>query len=192
MSKRRAWGDAFPHDISTSKKKNITLIFCVGIGLAIHRYFNGVNNCLTLSLRGNFVFMKIWVFSRDFHIRILKMVEMGLASEYLKVICRERMNKLSWNLVEEGTLPWANSCLGPSHFFLNEKKNIFGLMYIALFIKVIYLIQMLLKKKFILFFFQSYFFDEQSKFLILQFNQNFKFKCQRGKVSLERRKKVCC
>ena len=50
-------------------------------------------------------------------------------------------------------------------------------MQIVLFIKVIYWIQILLKKNyFILFFLQSYFFDEQSKFLILQFYWNKKFK----------------
>ena len=49
-------------------------------------------------------------------------------------------------------------------------------MHIALFIKVIYWIQILFKKNyFILFFLQSYFFDEQSKFLILQFYWNKKF-----------------
>ena len=44
-------------------------------------------------------------------------------------------------------------------------------MHIGLFIKVIYWIQILLNKKnnFILLFLQSYFFDEQSKFLILPF-----------------------
>ena len=51
-------------------------------------------------------------------------------------------------------------------------------MNIYLFIKVIYWIQILLKVKnyFILFFLQSYLFDEQSKFLILQFYWNKKFK----------------
>ena len=51
-------------------------------------------------------------------------------------------------------------------------------MHIALFIKVIYWIQILLNKNiyFILFVLQSYFFDEQSKFLILQFYWNKKFK----------------
>ena len=43
-------------------------------------------------------------------------------------------------------------------------------MHIALFIKVIYCIQILLKKiRFILFFLRNYFSDEWSKFLILQF-----------------------
>ena len=37
--------------------------------------------------------------------------------------------------VGEGTLLWATPCLGPSRFFLNEKKiNIFCLMHIALFL----------------------------------------------------------
>ena len=53
-------------------------------------------------------------------------------------------------------------------------------MHIALFIKVIYFawIQIFFEKKnyFILFFLQSYLFDEQSKFLILQFYLNKKFK----------------
>ena len=49
-------------------------------------------------------------------------------------------------------------------------------MHIALFIKVIYWIQILLNKNyFILFFLQSHFSDEQSKFLILQFYWNKKF-----------------
>ena len=40
--------------------------------------------------------------------------------------------------IREGTLPWATSCLEPSGFFLNEKKiNIFHLMRIVLFIKLI-------------------------------------------------------
>ena len=40
-------------------------------------------------------------------------------------------------ILEEGTLPWATSCLGPSCFFLNERKiNIFRFMHIALFLKV--------------------------------------------------------
>ena len=50
-------------------------------------------------------------------------------------------------------------------------------MHIALFIKVIYWIRILLEKKyFILFSLQSYFFDEQSKCLILQFYWNKKLK----------------
>ena len=41
-------------------------------------------------------------------------------------------------------------------------------MHIVLFIKLIYWIQIVLEKNyFILFFLQRYFFDEQSKFLIL-------------------------
>ena len=51
-------------------------------------------------------------------------------------------------------------------------------MDISLFIKVIYWIQIMLKKinYFILFFSKIYFFDEQSKFLILQFYWNKQFK----------------
>ena len=48
--------------------------------------------------------------------------------------------------IGEGILPWATPCLGPSRFFLNEKKiNIFRLMHIALFLKVTYKIQIFLK-----------------------------------------------
>ena len=51
-------------------------------------------------------------------------------------------------------------------------------MHIALFLKVTYWIQNLLKKKsyFILFFLESYFFDEQSKFLDVRFYWNKKVK----------------
>ena len=50
------------------------------------------------------------------------------------------------------TLPWATSCHGLSRFFLNQKKiNIFRLMHIALFVKVMYWIQILLTKKIILY-----------------------------------------
>ena len=54
-------------------------------------------------------------------------------------------------------------------FFLNEEKiNIFRFMHIGLFIKVIYWIQILLKRNyFVLFSLQSHFFDELSKFFIL-------------------------
>ena len=49
----------------------------------------------------------------------------------------------------EDTLPWAISC-----FFFNEKKiNIFRVMHIALFAEVIYCLQILLKKKIIIYFF---------------------------------------
>ena len=42
-------------------------------------------------------------------------------------------------IVGEGTMPWATPSLGPSHFFLNEKKmNIFRPMHIALLLKVTY------------------------------------------------------
>ena len=74
-------------------------------------------------------------------------------------------------------------------------------MHIALFIKWTIKSKFCWKKNyFILFFLQSYFFDEKSKFLILPFywNKKFKhrfiyewkwnkFKCHRGKVSLEKR-----
>ena len=55
--------------------------------------------------------------------------------------------------------------------FLNEKKiNIFRLMHIALFLKVTYCSNFVEKNSyFIQFFLQSYFFDEQSKFLDVRF-----------------------
>ena len=41
--------------------------------------------------------------------------------------------------VRKGILPWTTPYLVPSRFFINEKKiNIFRLMHIALFLKVIY------------------------------------------------------
>ena len=52
---------------------------------------------------------------------------------------------VAWDWVGEGTPPWATSCFGPFRFFLNQKKrNIFCLLH--LFVKVIYWIQILLKK----------------------------------------------
>ena len=52
-----------------------------------------------------------------------------------------RFDGYSWEKLGEGTMPWA------IWFFLNEKKiNIFRLMHIVLFLKVIYLIRILLKK----------------------------------------------
>ena len=57
-----------------------------------------------------------------------------------------------FKVVRKGTLPWTTLCLGPSRFLLNEKKiNIFRLMNIALFFKVTYQIQILLKKNHILY-----------------------------------------
>ena len=51
-------------------------------------------------------------------------------------------------------------------------------MHIALFLKVTYWFQILLKKNsyFILFFLESYFFDEESNFLDVQFYWNKKVK----------------
>ena len=49
-------------------------------------------------------------------------------------------------------------------------------MHIALFLKVTYWIQILLKKIHILFFLESYFFDEQSKFFDVRFYWNKKVK----------------
>ena len=49
-------------------------------------------------------------------------------------------------------------------------------MHIALFLKVTYWIQILLKKIRILFFLESYFFDEQSKFFDVRFYRNKKVK----------------
>ena len=51
----------------------------------------------------------------------------------------------------EGTLPWATPYLGPSRFFNEKKINIFRLMHIALFIKMTYWRQILLKKIHILY-----------------------------------------
>ena len=63
-----------------------------------------------------------------------------------------RLTVKSEKSVGEGTLLWATPCLGPSRIFLNEKKiNIFRLMHIALFLKVIYQTQILLKKIHILY-----------------------------------------
>ena len=51
-------------------------------------------------------------------------------------------------------------------------------MHITLFLKVTYWTQILFKKNsyFILFFLESYFFDEQSKFLVVRFYWNKKVK----------------
>ena len=93
-------------------------------------------------------------------------------------------------------------------FFLNEKKiNIFRLMHIALFLKVTYCIQILLKKIHILYCFSwkvtfsmskvkfsMFGFIETKRFNIDSFtNENWnKFKCHRSKVSRRKEKKVCC
>ena len=71
----------------------------------------------------------------------------------------------------EGTLTWANPCLGPSRFCLNEKKiNIFCLMHISLFLSDLWNQNFVEKYSyFVLFFLESYFFDAQSKFLDVRF-----------------------
>ena len=77
-----------------------------------------------------------------------------------------------------GGWPWATPCLGPSRFFLNKKNmNIFRLMHIALFLSDRLNPNFVDKNSyFILFFLESYFFDEQSKLLDAQFYWNKKVK----------------
>ena len=69
--------------------------------------------------------------------------ESQIAAEKLSqnIAKKWRMNdtRARMGSVGEGNLPWATPCLGASRFFLNEKRiNIFRLMHIALFFKVIY------------------------------------------------------
>ena len=80
--------------------------------------------------------------------------------------------------VGEGTLPWPTSSLAPSRFFKWEENKYFSPHAYCFIYKSDLLNPNFFEKKnyFILFFLQTYCFDEQSKFLILQFFLNKKFK----------------
>ena len=78
-----------------------------------------------------------------------------------------------WKKVGEGTLPWAIS------FFLKWKENKYLSPYAYCFIFKSDLLNPNFVEKnsyFILFFLESYFFDEQSRFLDVRFYWNKKFK----------------
>ena len=80
--------------------------------------------------------------------------------------------------VGEGTLLWATPCLGPFRFFFKWEENKYFSPYACWFIFISDLLNPNFVKKiyFILFFLESYFLDEQSKFLDVRFYWNKKVK----------------
>ena len=81
--------------------------------------------------------------------------------------------------VGEVDLPWATPCLGPSSFFFKWEENKYFSPYAYCFILKSDLWNpnfVQINSYFILFFLESYFFDEQSKFLDVRFYWNKKIK----------------